>query len=58
MPDEELARRFRTALYQESHLVPERVFAERILNLLATAQRIIWNLRSAVISMILPGQLE
>ncbi len=31
MPDDELARRFRTALYQETHLVPERALAERSL---------------------------
>ncbi len=43
MPDDELARRFRTALCQEMHLVPERAFAERILNLLATAHLLTIN---------------
>jgi hypothetical protein len=31
--DLKLARRFRTALYQETHLVPERVLADHSLNL-------------------------
>ena len=43
MPDDKLARRFRTALDQETHLVPERALAERILNLLATAHLLTIN---------------
>ena len=43
MPDDELARRFRTAPDQETHLVPERALAERILNLLATAHQLTVN---------------
>jgi hypothetical protein len=31
VPDLKFARRFRTALYQETHLVPERVLADRSL---------------------------
>jgi hypothetical protein len=33
VPDLKLARSFRTALDQETHLVPERVLADRNLNL-------------------------
>jgi hypothetical protein len=43
VPDVELARRFRTALYQETHLVAERVFADRILNLLEVAHPLTIN---------------
>src|SRR5262245_904340 len=32
VPDLKLARSFRTALYQETHLVPKRVFADRNIN--------------------------
>ena len=43
MPDDELARRFRTAPYQHTHLVPKRALAERIINLLATVHLLTIN---------------
>jgi len=43
MPDDELARRFRTALDQQTHLVPKRALAERIINLLATVHLLTIN---------------
>ena len=54
MPDDELARRFRTALDQVTHLVPERALAERILNLLATTHLLTIN-REDQFSALHPG---
>ena len=37
----QLTRRFRTVLYQEAHLVPERVLPERSLYLVAVEHRLV-----------------
>jgi hypothetical protein len=43
MPNGDHVRRFRSALYQEAHLVPERVLADRIVNLCPTAHLLTIN---------------
>jgi len=43
VPDLELARSFHTALDQETHLVPERVLADRNLNLSKVAHLLAIN---------------
>ena len=43
MPNFKLARSFRTALDQETHLVPERVLSDRNLNLVEIAHALVIN---------------
>jgi hypothetical protein len=43
VPDLKIARSFRTALDQDTHLVPERVFADRNLNLREVAHLLAIN---------------